>query len=176
VIAALTVAALPVDQFRFVGFLPRSGRRRREALTQLAQDSAATVVFESPRRLLDTLDELAQVLGADRQIAVCRELTKLHEEVVRGAAKELADHFRQHPPRGEITFIVSGGHQAGPELSEPDLEERIAALYRSGVPTKQAAAQLAGETGLRKQELYARIEAYKAALAESEQDESGPAD
>jgi 16S rRNA (cytidine1402-2'-O)-methyltransferase len=163
--AALTVAALPVDHFRFVGFLPRSGRRRREALAQLVADSSATVLFESPRRLLDTLTELADVLAqqsSTRQLAVCRELTKLHEEVVRGSALELVEHFQNTPPRGEITLVIAGNRAAAPELDAEDLEERIVALLQSGSSTKDAAAQLARETGLRKQELYARIEACKA--------------
>ena len=162
--AALTVAALPVDHFRFVGFLPRSGRRRREALAQLAADSSATVLFESPRRLLETLEELAGLLAAERQLSVCRELTKLHEEVVRGSAKELVEHFRHTAPRGEITLVIAGNQQGAPQLDEADLDQRILALLQSGSSTKDAAAQLASETGLRKQELYARIEACKAEL------------
>jgi len=162
--AALTVAALPVDHFRFLGFLPRSGRRRREALAGIAQDSSATVLFESPRRLEATLAELAGSLAPDRQLSVCRELTKLHEEVVRGSAAELVEHFRHNPPRGEITLVIAGNQQAAPQIDDEDLDERILALLRSGASTKDAAAQLASETGLRKQELYARVEACKAAL------------
>jgi 16S rRNA (cytidine1402-2'-O)-methyltransferase len=162
--AALTVAALPVDHFRFVGFLPRSGRRRREALAQLAQDSCATVMFESPRRLEQTLQELTTLLSPERQLSVCRELTKLHEEVVRGNAGELVEHFRQTAPRGEITLVIAGAQQTAPQLDEDDLDQRILALLHGGASTKDAAAQLASETGLRKQELYARIEACKAEL------------
>ena len=162
--AALTVAALPVDHFRFLGFLPRSGRRRRDALNGLAQDSSATVMFESPRRLLDTLQELAALLAPERQLSVCRELTKLHEEVVRGSAAELVEHFRQSAPRGEITLVIAGNQAGAPQIDDEDLDERILALLQSGVSTKDAAAQLASETGRRKQELYARIEACKAGL------------
>lgn len=164
--AALTVAALPVDHFRFVGFLPRSGRRRREALAALAQGSAATVMFESPRRLLDTLQELAVLLAPERQLSVCRELTKLHEEVVRGCAAELVEHFQQTPPRGEITLVIAGNQELAPRVEAEELDERIMALLERGASTKDAAAQLAKETGLRKQELYGRIEAVKAARTE----------
>jgi 16S rRNA (cytidine1402-2'-O)-methyltransferase len=159
--AALTVAALPVDHFRFVGFLPRSGRRRREALAQLARDSAATVLFESPRRLLETLEELGTLLTAERQLSVCRELTKLHEEVRRGTAAELVEHFRHTAPRGEITLVIAGSRELAEPLDDDELDRRIVALLQSGVSTKDAAAQLALETGLRKQELYARVEACK---------------
>jgi 16S rRNA (cytidine1402-2'-O)-methyltransferase len=171
--AALTVAALPVDHFRFVGFLPRSGRRRREALAQLRADASATVLFESPRRLLDTLEELAAMLAAERQLSVCRELTKLHEEVVRGSARELVEHFQKAAPRGEITLVIAGNREAAPELDPEDLDERIGALLQSGVSTKDAAAQLARETGLRKQELYARIEACKAQARPESDDSDG---
>ncbi|HET8937594.1 MAG TPA: 16S rRNA (cytidine(1402)-2'-O)-methyltransferase [Polyangiales bacterium] len=162
--AALTVAALPVDHFRFVGFLPRSGRRRREALAQLVADSSATVLFESPRRLLETLEELAGLLAQERQLSVCRELTKLHEEVVRGSANELCEHFRHTAPRGEITLVIAGNAGAAPQLDEAVVDRRIHELLQSGSSTKDAAAQLASETGLRKQQLYARIEACKAEL------------
>jgi len=184
--AALTVAGLQADHFRFTGFLARSGRRRREALAQIAHDTATSVLFESPRRLLETLRELAQVLGPTRRLAVCRELTKLHEEVVRGTALELAEHF-QAGVRGEITLLVEGRtegekgtgdagllaeHAGAPERSG-ELERRIAQLREAGLSTRDAAAQLARETGLRKQTLYARIEASKAkAAAESELEEA----
>ena len=169
--AALTVAALPVDHFRFLGFLPRSGRRRRDALAALVQDSSATVLFESPRRLLATLEELAALLSAERQLSVCRELTKLHEEVVRGSAAELVEHFRHTAPRGEITLVIAGNQQSAPQLDDEDLDERILALLQSGASTKDAAAQLASETGQRKQALYARIEACKAELRARVDDE-----
>jgi 16S rRNA (cytidine1402-2'-O)-methyltransferase len=169
--AALTVAALPVDHFRFVGFLPRSGRRRREALAQLTQDASATVLFESPRRLLDTLEELAGLLAPERQLSVCRELTKLHEEVVRGSSAELVEHFRHTAPRGEITLVIAGNHQLAPQLDDDDIHQRILELLRSGASTKDAAAQLASESGRRKQELYARIEACKAEFRPQPDDE-----
>lgn len=167
--AALTVAGLSVDQFRFVGFLPRSGRRRRDALQRIADDSATTVLFESPRRLAHTLQELAALLAEDRQLAVCRELTKLHEEVVRGNARELLAHFEEGA-RGEITLVIEGrvARAPGADVQREELDVRIAALLASGLSTRDAAAQLASETGLRRQEIYARIEAHKAQARESE--------
>jgi 16S rRNA (cytidine1402-2'-O)-methyltransferase len=163
--AALTLSALPVDHFRFVGFLPRSGRRRHDALADIAARPEASVLFESPRRLVDTLNDLARVLPADRGMAVCRELTKRYEQVARGTAQQLIEQFRDGV-RGEITLVVAGGEaksardSAGP--TEEQLVERIAALLSAGTSTRDAAAQLARETGLRKQALYARIEAQKA--------------
>jgi len=163
--AALTVAGLAVDQFRFVGFLPRSGRRRRDALQRIAEDRSTTVMFESPRRIADTLEELAALLGEARPVAVCRELTKLHEEVVRGSARELLGHF-QDGARGEITLVIEGRAAGADDAQESapaaDVDARIAELLASGVSTRDAAVQLARETGGRRQELYARIEAHKA--------------
>ncbi|MET0385268.1 MAG: 16S rRNA (cytidine(1402)-2'-O)-methyltransferase [Polyangiales bacterium] len=164
--AALTVCGLPVDHFRFLGFLPRSGRRRRELLAEVERDQAASVLFESPRRLADTLDELAELLGPERRVAVCRELTKMHEEVCRGSAHELAAQFRDGA-RGEITLVIAGRSEALADeaISESALDDRIRALRERGVSTRDAAQQLARETGLRKQAIYARIEAQKTAEA-----------
>jgi 16S rRNA (cytidine1402-2'-O)-methyltransferase len=159
--AALTVAGLPVDSFRFLGFLPRSGKRRREALSEIAADRSASVVFESPQRLAHTLQELSEILEADREVAVCRELTKLHEQVVRGPASELAEHFHDGT-RGEVTLVIAGRtHTAAASISEADLDERILALLREGSSARDAAQTLAAETGLRKQAVYARIQALK---------------
>jgi 16S rRNA (cytidine1402-2'-O)-methyltransferase len=128
-------------------------------------------MFESPRRLLETLEELAALLASERQLSVCRELTKLHEEVVRGSSGELVEHFRHTAPRGEITLVIAGNQALAPQLDDDDLDQRILTLLQSGVSTKDAAAQLASESGRRKQELYARIEACKAELRAQPDDE-----
>jgi 16S rRNA (cytidine1402-2'-O)-methyltransferase len=158
VLAALTVCGLAADSFRFVGFLPRSGKRRREALAELARDRAATVMFESPQRLAASLRDLAAVLSAERQLAVCRELTKLHEEVVRGSATELAEHFAQGA-RGEITLIVSGApREAEPDaVPEAELDARIAEMLAAGETPRDVVRALQTETSLTKHALYARV-------------------
>jgi 16S rRNA (cytidine1402-2'-O)-methyltransferase len=158
VIAALTVSGLAVDHFTFLGFLPRSGRRRREALANLASSRVATVVFESPRRLADTLMDLAEQLEPERQIAVCRELTKLHEQVHRGTAGELAEQFAEGA-RGEITLVIAGRTAPDEAPTDDDLDERIAQLRATGLSARDTAAQLARETGVRKQLIYARVTA-----------------
>jgi 16S rRNA (cytidine1402-2'-O)-methyltransferase len=165
VLAALTVSGLKADSFRFLGFLPRGGKRRRELLAEIAADRAASVLFESPQRLSDTLQEFAELLGDDRELAVCRELTKLHEEVVRGSAAELLAHFASGV-RGEVTLVVSGG--VGPQAAHLDLEaldERIAALLSSGSSARDAVRALLPHSGLSKHELYARVQAKKSALS-----------
>jgi 16S rRNA (cytidine1402-2'-O)-methyltransferase len=158
VLAALTVCGLAADSFRFVGFLPRSGKRRREALAELARDRAATVMFESPQRLAASLRDLAAVLSAERQLAVCRELTKLHEEVVRGSATELAEHFAEGA-RGEITLIVSGApREAEPDaVPEAELDARIAEMLAAGETPRDVVRALQTETSLTKHALYARV-------------------
>jgi 16S rRNA (cytidine1402-2'-O)-methyltransferase len=159
--AALTVAGVPVDTFRFLGFLPRSGKRRREALQEICADRAASVVFESPQRLAHTLQELSAVLEPEREIAVCRELTKLHEQVVRGPAAQLAEHFHDGT-RGEVTLVIAGRTRAATsEIGEAELDERIRAKLTEGSSPRDAAHALAAETGLRKQAIYARIQILK---------------
>lgn len=168
--AALTVAAVPVDTFRFLGFLPRSGRKRSAALSQLASEADSCVIFESPQRLLETLEEFARVLGPERSIAACRELTKLHEEVVRGSATELVRHFSSGV-RGEITLVVAGrGAAPVVAVSDADIERRALELLDQGLSTRDAAQTLALETGQRKHELYARITALKTARSQSRTD------
>jgi 16S rRNA (cytidine1402-2'-O)-methyltransferase len=159
--AALTVAGLPVDTFRFLGFLPRSGKRRREALEEIVSDRAASVVFESPQRLAHTLQELSAALEPERELAVCRELTKLHEQVVRGPAQQLAEHFHDGT-RGEVTLVIAGRTRAATStVSEEELDERIRAKLTEGSSARDAAHALAAETGLRKQAIYARIQALR---------------
>src|SRR5439155_26464550 len=104
-LAALVASALPADRWRFVGFLPRRGGELRRVL---AEPGGTLVAFESPRRLPATLRVLAEI-DADRPVAVCRELTKVHEEVVRGGAGELAECYRDAPPRGEVVPVVGPG-------------------------------------------------------------------
>ncbi|MDW8361028.1 MAG: 16S rRNA (cytidine(1402)-2'-O)-methyltransferase [Myxococcales bacterium] len=119
VIAALVAAALPFHAFRFVGFLPRAGARRRRTLERIARSDEATVFFESPRRIAETLRALAMLLPADRRVAVCRELTKVHEQVLVGDAQRLAERLA-HGCRGELTVVVEGGRSDSESVSDSD--------------------------------------------------------
>ncbi|MFT3921137.1 MAG: 16S rRNA (cytidine(1402)-2'-O)-methyltransferase [Myxococcales bacterium] len=173
VITALCVSGLRTDQFRFVGFLPRSGRRRRESLGEIARDRLASVMFEAPNRLLDTLRELSQVCGETRRAAVCRELTKLHEETARGSLAELVAHFTEQEPRGEITLVIEGhgvsaeesdAAELDPELEAAealDIEASIRERLARGLGAKEIARELATLHGLDKRELYARVVALR---------------
>jgi len=160
VITALSVAGMRSDHFRFTGFLPRSGKRRREALALIAKDSSTTILFEAPRRLADTLVDLREACGGARRAAVCRELTKLHEEVARGTLDELCEKFPDDA-RGEITIVVSGldDSQASeaPAISDEDLDARIDAELARGGHTKEIASSLAAELSLDPRQTYRRV-------------------
>jgi 16S rRNA (cytidine1402-2'-O)-methyltransferase len=147
-LSALVASALPSDRWQFVGFLPR----KRTELVRVFASPETLVAFESPRRLAASLEVLAEAFP-DRQVAVCRELTKLHEEIVRGSAAELAARYRSQPPRGEIVIVV-GPAGAAPE---GDLEQGLAALRRlveAGAKPRPAAAVVAELTGVGANALY----------------------
>lgn len=153
-LAALCAAGFVTSRFRFVGFLPRGGRRRRELLDSIASDADAVILFEAPSRLRATLRDLGERVGT-RAIAVCRELTKLHEEIARGTAAELLERFET--VRGELTLVVAPRPLDTSEPEPPDEEELKAharALERDGLGAKEAAAALAEAHGLSKRDAY----------------------
>ena len=140
-IAALVASGLPTDRFVFEGFLPRRSGDRRERLRALAGEPRTIVLFESPRRLRTLLREIVAELG-DRQVAVARELTKLHEEVVRGSASRVLERFEEREPRGEVVVVLAGA----PEREAADLEalvEEARELVAAGRRKREAAAEVA---------------------------------
>lgn len=151
VITALAVAGLPTDRFTFEGFLPRKSGARRSVLRELARESRTMVFFESPNRLAESLADAALELGGDRPAAVCRELTKVYEEVKRGGLRELAE-WAAGGVRGEIVFVVGGASAATVTLA--DALAQVKVLVADGVRLKEATTQVAEETGLSKRELY----------------------
>ncbi|MBW2731469.1 MAG: 16S rRNA (cytidine(1402)-2'-O)-methyltransferase [Deltaproteobacteria bacterium] len=146
-IQALLLSGLSPARFRFLGFLPRKGRARQDLVREIAAARDTVLFFESPRRLAATLDDLAPELGG-REVAVAREMTKLHEEVLRGRADELAERFRETPPRGEITVAVTGREDSAP-LEGPALEQEIEQRLARGQGPRQIAEALA-ELGKRR--------------------------
>ena len=151
VITALVVSGLPTDRFLYLGFLPRKVNARRQVLKSVAQEYGTIVILESPHRLQTTLADLRLILG-DRQIAVCRELTKIHEEIFRGTLSQATKHFTE--PRGEFTLVIEGNREKNkPQLTE-DIEKQLHYLYLSGATAKEAIAKVAAETGLSRKELY----------------------
>ena len=151
VITALVISGLPTERFIYLGFLPRKASSRRRVLESVADECGTIVALESPHRLIAAFNDIMLVLG-DRWVAVCRELTKIHEEVFRGVVTGALEHFAQ--PRGEFTLVIAGrGEKAKPQLTE-DIERQLSCLCRSGVRAKEAIARIAGETGLSRKELY----------------------
>lgn len=149
VLAALAVSGLPTDRFAFEGFVPRSGRAA--ALAGLAAERRTMVFFESPHRIAATLRDAAEAFGADRPAAVCRELTKLHEEVARGPLGELAERFADGA-RGELVLVVGGAPAVAASLE--DAVPRVLELVGAGARLKDAAAEVATATGLSRRDLY----------------------
>ncbi len=148
---ALALSGLPTDRFVFEGFAPRKPGERRAALAALAREPRTLVFFESPQRLGGFLTDLAAAFGADRRVAVCRELTKMFEEVVRGGAAELAERFADGA-RGEIVVVVEGAAAVVIDLDEGT--RQVLALTAAGSRLKDASAEVAAATGLSRRELY----------------------
>ncbi len=153
-LAALSVAGLPSERVTFLGFLPRRAGARDALLDEFRTRPETLVLFESPQRLPATLRALAERLG-DRPGCVARELTKLHEEVVRGPLSELARHFADGA-RGEVTLVVGGAS----ERERPDparLDAEIRTRLEAGASSKEIATELARDTGVPRREIYARV-------------------
>ena len=150
-IMALVVSGLPTEKFVYIGFLPHKASGRRRLLESVADEYGTIVVLETPHRLLAALNDMLLVLG-DRKIAVCRELTKVHEEVFRGRISQAIEHFTE--PRGEFTLVVEGrGEKDKPQLTE-DIERQLHHMRQSGVTAKEAIARVSKESGLSRKELY----------------------
>ncbi len=151
-VTGLTLSGLPNDRFLFSAFLPSKEKARREVLEELAAVDATLVFYETGPRLLKSLEAIGSALPG-REIAVARELTKLHEELRRGPAAELVAHYENHPPKGEIVLLVGPpvGVAATPQDAEALLRDALTRLKPS-----QAAAEVAKSTGLERKDLYAR--------------------
>ena len=150
-VTALVASGLPADAVVFLGFPPRKGKDRTELLARIADEPSTFVLFESPHRLPKTLGDLPP----EAPVAVCRELTKLHEEVFRGTAREAAEHF-SGPVKGEVVVVVRGGTDVSPPSLE-DAVKRARGYVAEGEGPSKAAARAARETGLKKREVYERV-------------------
>lgn len=155
VIPALVASGLPTDSYTYLGFLPRKPKALREALAAVKAEPRTLVVYESPNRLTDTLTAIIEVLG-DRPVAVARELTKIYEEVRRGPASTVRDHYLAHEPRGEICLVI-GGHTESSDEAPWDEARVLAALrthLEAGEPRKVAAKTVANESGWDRRAVY----------------------
>ncbi|MFJ6750813.1 MULTISPECIES: 16S rRNA (cytidine(1402)-2'-O)-methyltransferase [unclassified Streptomyces] len=161
VLTALAVSGLPVDRFCFEGFPPRKAGERLSRLREVADERRTLVYFEAPHRLDDTLAAMAEVFGADRRAAVCRELTKTYEEVKRGPLGELAP-WAAEGVRGEITVVVEGAPDTGPaDLGPDELVRRVQVREDAGERRKEAIAAVAADAGLPKREVFDAVVAAK---------------
>lgn len=157
VTAAVAVSGFPADAFHFLGFLPRTAKARRAALAEASSLRATLVLFEAPHRLRAALNDIAETLG-DRRMAVCREMTKVHEEVFRGTVREAIAYFEA--PRGEFTLVVEGAGEPPPAapVSAERIAEAMVAARASGLSRRDASAQVARELGVPRRAAYAAWE------------------
>jgi 16S rRNA (cytidine1402-2'-O)-methyltransferase len=153
VITALSAAGLPTDRFVFEGFLPTKAPRR-ERLEVLRTETRTLVFYEAPHRLLQTLQDLAEIMGTNRSIVLARELTKLHEQFWRGTLAEAVTYYQIHSPQGEFTLVLSGHDAVAPPLSESALLAELHQLIKQGVSRSQASRQLAQQTSLSRRQIY----------------------
>jgi 16S rRNA (cytidine1402-2'-O)-methyltransferase len=160
VLSALAVSGLPTDRFTFEGFLPRKTGDRKKAFEALSREPRTMVFFESPHRILESLEDAATVLGNERQASVSRELTKKFEHTQRGTLPELVE-WAKGEPKGEMVLVIAGAQVV--EAKSEDLVQQVLALIEDGIGLKQAVAEIAGAAGAGKSELYQSVlEARKA--------------
>ena len=150
-VAGLVLSGLPTDSFLYLGFLPRKRGKRTRLLSSLAGETRTIVAFEAPHRLVATLESVRETLG-ERSVAVTRELTKLHEEVVRGTTSEVLEHFESVPPRGELTLVIQGADESSWELDK--VEKALRRLSKDGLSGREAVREVAKVSRRPRAEVY----------------------
>lgn len=150
---ALSASGLPTDRFMFLGFLPRKTGDRQRTLAEVGQLPVTLVCFEAPHRLLAALGDMADIFGGSRAMVVCRELTKLHEEIWRGTVDGALAEWRSREPRGEFTLVVAGATPE-PDWSPEKVEAALVAALAAGATAKDAARQVATQSGWPKRDVY----------------------
>ncbi|NEQ35556.1 MAG: 16S rRNA (cytidine(1402)-2'-O)-methyltransferase [Okeania sp. SIO3I5] len=153
-ITALSASGLPSNKFIFIGFLPTKIKPRQEQLEKLSNSLETVVLYESPYRVLQTLEDLEKVLGRDRKIVLARELTKLHEEFWRGTVGEAIIHYQNNQPKGEFTLVIAGAEPELPVLSEETIKQELQELFAQGISRSQASRQLAQKINLSRSKIY----------------------
>jgi len=154
VAAALSISGFPADRYTFLGFLPRKGRDRRRLLESVSAAPWTTVLFEAPPRLVKLLEDLSKVCGGEREAAVARELTKVHEELNAGTLDELAVYYEENPPKGEVTVLIAGQRGEPAEVDEEAVRARARTLLDEGLSGRDTAGRLAEEFALPRREAY----------------------
>ena len=157
---ALSASGLPTDQFLFLGFLPRKATERRRLLAGVSKQTATLVFFESPHRLRNTLADMADSFGPDRRVAVCRELTKLHEEIWRGTVADAQKEWAEREPRGEFTLIAAGANPPA-AWGKAKVEASLVEALAGGSTPKDAVRQVTNASGWPKRDVYALVQKIK---------------
>lgn len=159
VVSAIAVSGLSTRRFTFEGFLPVPKKERTQRLEKLRGETAVMVFYEAPHKLKTTLADLAEFFGGDRRISLCRELTKIHEEVLRLTLAEAVEYYSINEPRGEFVLVLEGAAECGGEsVTIDDALEQIRKLIDMGEKPTEACKAVAKETGFRKGELYSRLQ------------------
>lgn len=160
-ITALAVSGLPTDSFLYLGYLPHKSSERRKAVMQIADLHYTLIFLESPHRIVDSLEDILSVLG-DRRICVAREMTKMYEEYWRGQVGGAIEHFKSKEPRGEFTLVIEGKKtEDRGRWTEDQLLQAVKEELQAGKSAKEISAELAGQSGWNKKEVYALVNQKK---------------
>ena len=151
----MSISGQSTGRFCFEGFLSTAKKSRRDHLDSLKSETRTMIFYEAPHKLVSTLEDMAQAFGQDRSISLCRELTKLHEEVVRTTLGQAITHYQENPPKGEFVLILAGAQPVQPELpDEQDAAARVKQLMEEGLSRKDAIKQTAKELNMPKNAVY----------------------
>jgi 16S rRNA (cytidine1402-2'-O)-methyltransferase len=159
VVAALAASGLPTDSFQFLGFLPARSGERRTLLESVRRTQQTTVVYEAPHRIVETMKDIVELLGADRPVVLARELTKVHEEFIRGNAAEVLQCAQKHELKGEMTLLIGKNERAAVPAARKDIASRVEEIMREGsVDENTALKVVAKELGVSKSEAYRELQ------------------
>lgn len=156
-VSALALSGLSTRRFAFEGFLPVSGKERRKRLTDISKEERTLIIYEAPHRLKKTLAEFCEYFGGDRRVALCRELTKLNEEILRLTLSSACEYYESTEPRGEYVLVIEGAPEITEAEESVDIASRAAALMAEGMSQKDAVKLIVKETGLPKNKVYAEV-------------------
>ena len=162
-LSALVASGLPTDSFRFSGFLPAKKGQRRKLLESIRESPRTQIFYEAPHRIVDCLEDIVEVLGEDRHVVIAREVTKLHEEFIRGRASDVMDTLKSRPIKGEITLLIGKAeHESEPAAAKANISERVQQIMSGEkVDEKAALKKVARELGISKSEAYRELQRAK---------------
>jgi 16S rRNA (cytidine1402-2'-O)-methyltransferase len=161
-VAALAASGLPTDSFQFLGFLPARSGERRTLLESVRHAQQTTVVYEAPHRIAETMNDIVELLGAERPVVLARELTKVHEEFIRGSAAEVLQRVQQHELKGEMTLLIGKAKSQAESSKKRDVASRLQEIMREQKIEENAALKvLAKERGISKSEAYRELQRLK---------------